>query len=205
MKRTGWYWWIMPLAAILASAGIILVPALRAYSSLRQTDDGTGMLVVGRFAIRTDHLLRMSIDMSAIQTKREIVFLNAPGQLVYASIATTLGTSANSFPATFGLFFWHGLVLPLCTFPAWLFVGRGLDGWLASRRLRRIDLVVSLGLSIVFLSLSALLRFGITAKERTVSDLTSSYMYGFAFWALLIAIPAVVWTRQTVGADRMQL
>jgi hypothetical protein len=86
----------------------------------------------------------------------------------------------------------------------WFFVGRGIDGFLAGSRLRRIDLILSLSLFAIFLSLGALLRFGITADERAVGDLTISYMYGFAFWAFLIVIPAVVWTRQRIRMGQKQ-
>jgi hypothetical protein len=199
MRRTGSSWFAVPIAAILLSAGLVVVPALRDYLTLRHAAQGAKIVTMGRFGIPTDHLFRVSIEMSAFRRQGTITLLNAPGQVLYLLIGVLVGHSSHWSPDSLGPAIWRVFSFPLCALPAWFFLGRALDACFASTRLRRADLVIGLTLFTLFLILSAGLRFGLSPEERAGQDLLFfSYIYGFALWASLMTIPLVAWIRQKI-------
>ena len=197
MKRTESFWFAVPIAAIIFSAGLVLVPALRDYQTLRHKAEGASIVTVGQFGIPTDHLFSVSIQMSAFRQQGAITLLNAPGHAIYLLICVLVGHSSHWSPASLSPSIWRVLSFPLCALPAWFFLGRALDACFASKRLRRADLVLGLTLFSLFLILSAGLRFGVSPQERADQDpLFWGYIYGFALWAGLMTIPVVAWIRQ---------
>jgi hypothetical protein len=197
MKRAGSFWFLCPAAAVLISAGLVVVPALRDYLNLHHAARGARFLTMGQFVVPTDNLLPMSMEMSAVRQQGAITLLNAPGQVFYLLIAVSVGHSSHWYPASIGPALWRVLSFPFCAFPAWFFLGRALDGWFAGTRLRRADLVVGATLFTLFLALSAGLRFGLSPEERAGQGLLFwGYIYGFALWAGLMTIPVVAWFRQ---------
>lgn len=152
---------------------------------------------MGQFVVPTDHLLSLSMEMSAVRQQGAITLLNAPGQVLYLLIAISVGHSTHWYPASIGPALWRAFIFPFCAFPAWFFLGRALDGWFAGAPLRRADLVVGVILFTLFLTLSAGLRFGLSPEERAGQDLLFwAYIYGFVLWASLMMIPIAAWFRQ---------
>jgi hypothetical protein len=197
VKRNGSLWFALPIVAILLSAGLIVVPALRDYLSLRHAAQGAEVVAVGRFGIPVERLFSISIQMSALRHQGAIILLNAPGHALYLLISVALGHRSHWSPASVGPGLWRVYSFPFCALPAWFFLGRALDAWFASTRLRRADLVIGLTLFTLFLIISAGLRFGLSPQERADQDpLLGGYIYGFALWAGLMTIPVVAWIRQ---------
>lgn len=188
---------ILPTAAILFSAGTILLPALHDYLTLHYAAHGAKSISASQFEIPTDHLFRTSIWMCAFRQQGTITMLNAPGHLFYLLIGLLVGHSSHWSPASLSPAIWRVISFPLCALPAWFFLGRSLDGCFLSTRLRRADLVIGLTLFTTFLVLTLGLRFGISPEERAGQDLLFfAYIYGFAMWAAFMAVPLVAWIRQ---------
>ncbi len=198
MKRNGSLWFAIPIAAVLLSAGLVVIPALRDYLLLRHAARGAKVVTVGRFGIPADRLFPVSIEMSALRHQGAIVLLNAPGHALYLLISIAVGHSSHWSPASIGPALWRVYSFPLCALPAWFFLGRALDALFKGTRLRWADLVIGLTLFTLFLLISAGLRFGLSPQERADQDpwLFWGYVYGFTLWAGLMVIPIFAWIRQ---------
>lgn len=197
VKRSGSIWFALPITAVLLSAGLVVVPALRDYLNLRHAAQGK-VVTLGRFSVPADNLFPISIRMLALRHQGAITLLNAPGHALYLLISVAFGHSSHWYPASIGPALWRFYSFPFCALPAWFFLGRGLDAWLATTRLRRADLVLGLTLFTLFLVLSAGLRFGLSPQERADQDpqLLWGYVYGFALWSAFMTIPVVAWIKQ---------
>jgi hypothetical protein len=190
----------LPVFAVLLSAAIVLVPAIRVYLRWKASI-GSGdmlMLTAGKFQmmIPREHMLRSAVEMNAMREQGTISMLNAPGHLLGALASQLLVHHANGFPDSLGPFLWRVLSTPLFAIPAWFFAGRGIDGLLLRRRMRLPDLVLSVIFVVLSLALSAGLRFGLSESERAGDVLSVSYVFGFAWWSLLFAFPLSAWVRQ---------
>lgn len=190
----------LPLLAVVLSAAIVLVPALRVYLRWKTAIGNSDklMLTAGQFQmmIPRDHLLRSAVEMNAMREQGTICLLNAPGHLLGALASQLVVHHANGFPGSLGPFLWRSLSLPLFAIPAWFFVGRGIDGLFLRRRMRLSDLVLSVFLVLISVALSVGLRFGLSESERAGQELLVYYIYGFAWWSLLFAFPLLAWLRQ---------
>jgi hypothetical protein len=190
----------LPLLAVLLSAAIVLVPAVRVYLRWKTAIGNSDklMLTMGEFQmmIPREHLLRSAVEMNAMREQGTISLLNAPGYLLGALASQLVVHHANGFPDSLRLFLWRVLSLPLFAIPAWFFAGRGIDGLLLRQRMRLFDLVLSAILVLLSLALSAGLRFGLSESERASDKMLVSYISGFAWWSLLFAFPLSAWVRQ---------
>lgn len=197
MKRIAHLRFAVPVAAILLSVGVVLLPAIRDYANLRQLARGSKYISTGPFVIPTDHLFRMSVEMSAYRQQRTVILLNAPGQLLYSLALLPTGRDPHWCPPSIDPSLWRTISLPVCAFPMWFFLGRAIDAWFGEIRLRRADLFIGATLLIFFLALSAGLRFGLSPQERGGQDFFFwGFVYGFALWAGLLTIPVVTWLKQ---------
>lgn len=195
--RTVYFWLAVPIAAVFLSAGVVLLPALHDYANLRRVARGSKSISTGIFVIPTDHLFRMSVDMSAYRQQRTVILLNAPGQLLYSLALLPTGRDPHWCPASVDPFLWRTVSLPVCAFPVWFLLGRAIDAWFGKIRLRRADLFVGATLLILFAALSAGLRFGSPPQERSGEDFFFwGFVHGFALWAGLMTIPVVTWLKQ---------
>lgn len=190
----------LPLLAVLLSAAIVLVPAVRVYLRWKTAIGNSDklMLTMGEFQmmIPREHMLRSAVEMNAMREQGTIYLLNAPGYLLGAFASQLVVHHANGFPDSLGPFLWRVLSLPLFAIPAWFFAGRGIDGLLLRRRMRLFDLVLSAILVLLSLALSAGLRFGLSESERASDEMLVSHISGFAWWSLLFAFPLSAWVRQ---------
>ena len=190
----------LPLFAVLLSAAIVLVPAIRTYLR-RRAAIGSGdrlMLTIGEFQmmIPKGRMLRSAVEMNAMREQGTISLLNAPGYVLGALAWQLVIHHARGFPDSLGPFIWRALSVPLYAIPAWFFVGRGIDGLLMRRLMRLFDLVMSTILVLLSLMVSVGLQFGLSASERTGDDLLVYLISGFAWWTLLFAFPLSAWVRQ---------
>jgi hypothetical protein len=190
----------LPVFAVLLSAAIVLVPAVRVYLRWKAAI-GSGdklMLTAGKFQmmIPRDHMLRSAVEMNAMREQGGISLLNAPGHLLGALASQLVVHHANGFPDSLGPFLWRVLSRPLFAIPAWFFAGRGIDGLLLRLRMRLFDLVLSVILVPLSLLISVGLRFGLSESERSGDALLVFYIFGFAWWSLLFAFPLSAWVRQ---------
>jgi hypothetical protein len=197
--RFGFALWL-PVFAVLLPAAIVLVPAIRSYLRWKAAI-GSGdrlMLTAGEFQmiLTRERMLRSAVEMTAMREQGTISLLNAPGQILGALASQLIAHHANAFPDSLGPFLWRILSLPLFAIPAWFFAGRGIDGLLLRRRMRLLDLVLSVILVLLALVLSAGLRFGLSESERARQALLMFYIFGFAVWGLLLAFPLSAWVRQ---------
>jgi hypothetical protein len=192
----------LPTAALLLSSAFVLVPMVRMFFHAKAAarTPATYAMATERYeiVIPADHLLRFVFNEKAFQMQGPITCLNVPGQFlqVLVSRAITQDTS-NWYPATLGRAVWRVISFPFFALPAWFFVGRGIDALFQKTRVNKLEMVVSLTLSILFLVLGIGLRFGLTDAERADQDLLNSYIAGFVLWAILIGIPFSAWLRQT--------
>jgi hypothetical protein len=190
----------LPIFAVLLSAAIVLVPAIRSYlrwkAAIRNGDKL--VLTMGEFQmiLTRERMLRSAVEMTAMREQGAICVLNAPGQILGALASQLVAHHANAFPDSLGPFLWRILSLPLFAIPAWFFAGRGIDGLLLRRRMRLLDLTLSVILVLLSLALSAGLRFGLSESERAGQGLLTFYIFGFALWSLLFAFPLSAWVRQ---------
>ena len=190
----------LPVFAVLLSAVIVLVPAVRVYLRWKQAI-GSGdklVLTVGKFqmVIPRERMLRTAVEFGAMREEITICVLDAPGHYLGAFGSQLLVHHGNGFPDFFGPFLWRVVSLPLFTIPAWFFAGRGIDGLLLRRRMRLFDLVLSATLVLLSLALSLGLRFSSSQSERAGDELFVSFIFGFAWWSLLFALPLLAWMRQ---------
>src|SRR5882672_4764495 len=189
----------LPVSAVLLSAAIVLVPAIRVYLRWKAAigNGATLMLTMGKFQmmIPRDHVLRSAVEMNAMQEQGTIALLNAPGHLLGTLASQLVVHHGNGFPESLGPFLWRVLSLPLFAIPAWFFAGRGIDGLLLRRRMRLFDLVLSAILVLLSLVLSALLRFGLSESERAGEKIMVYYIFGYAWWSLVFAFPLSAWVR----------
>ena len=196
MKRTGSFWLAIPIASVLLSAGLVVIPAFRDYLRLQHAARGARFLTMGEFVVSTDHLLRMSMGMSAFRHQGTIILLNAPGQLLYSIICVSVRGS-RWYPASIDPALWLIFSSSFCALPAWWFVGRAIDALFAGKGLRRADLVIGVTLFVVFLALTTGLSFSLSPEDRAGQDMFLwSSIYGFALWAGLMTIPVIAWLIQ---------
>lgn len=196
MKRAAPFRFAVPIAAALLSAGLVVVPGLHDYLILHHAARGARFLTTGDFAIPTDHLLRMSMEMSEFRHGGAVMLVNAPGEVLYSIISTSIHGS-RWYPASINPALWRIFSSWFCALPAWFFLGRAMDALCAGTRLRRADLVIGLSFFVVFLALSAGLRFSLAPEERASDDtFLWSSIYGFALWAGLMTIPVIAWLSQ---------
>jgi hypothetical protein len=191
---------LLPLLALLVSATLVLIPTVRAYVFLERAAQQKEIITVEsgstRFAMPTDKALIFAIYEAALRTQGQITVLNAPGQFFHVLVSRIIAGNGNWYPTVIGPSTWRVLIFPFYALPAWFFVGRGLDGLFRRKRLRKAEMVMSLSLAVIFLTFSLGLRFGLSATEREGQLMLDWYIYGFALWGILIAIPFIAWLRQ---------
>jgi hypothetical protein len=195
---------LIPLGALLCSALLPLLLALRVYFRLKNAAHGAATVSFGsahQFTIPTDHLLSFAFKGTALWAEGPIRAIHAPGQAVHLLVSLIVSGGGNWQPASLLTSTWVVLVFPLYALPAWWFVGRGFDGLLNRKRLRVVDLVVSAILVAAFLALAAMLRFGMSPAER--EGRAEWYMCGFAFWGVLVAVPLFAWIRQRTRGETL--
>lgn len=190
----------LPLFALLLSAAIVLVPATRLYSRWKAAI-GSGdrlLLTTDKFQmiISKERMLRSAIEMNALRERGTIAILNAPGHLLATLASQLVVHHANGFPDSLGPFLWPALSLPLFAIPAWFFAGRGIDGLLLRRRMRFFDLILSVVLVLLSLTICVGLRFGLSQSERVGDEMLAYWIYGFSSWSLLFSFPLLAWIRQ---------
>jgi hypothetical protein len=190
---------LLPLAAFTVSAVLVLIPFIRGYSALRRMslDSAADGSIEPRVVVPKGNLAAYALSISALREEPAITALNAPAQWVHLLVCLAMDTSAQWHPAGVSPGLWRVVSFPFYALPAWFFLGRGLDAFLKRTRLRRADAVASVGLALLFLSVSAVLRFDLNAAER--QGQATWFMQGFGCWGILIAIPfaAWVWQRNT--------
>ncbi len=196
-KQLGVFSAVMPALALLVSFSFVAFPAIESYGFLKRASPNSSMIMVGNgvydFQVPADRLAHFVISSAAMQLVNPITLLNAPGFLVYSLGAGITGHSAHWSPSSVDPFIWRVIVIPLCAIPAWWFIGRGIDGLFRRRRLRMADRIVSVMLAVGALALSISLRFGLTPQERAGQDTLPWFIAGFAWWAVLFAIPFGAW------------
>ena len=151
---------------------------------------GNFQMIVGR-----EHLVRTAVEMTALNKRWAIGTLNAPGRFLAGLLSKPFAQRVGAFPDSIDPFIWQVFSFSLFSIPAWFFVGRGLDGILLRRKMRQLDLVLSAALVLLSVAISAGLRFGLSASERD-EEFTVTFIYGFALWSLLFALPLAGWMRQ---------
>ena len=202
--REGIFQWLIPLLALTISAGIILVPALEAYTALRRADKGPGMIVLGAVSFPTDHLPSISIQMAALRGEKFLMLVNAPGHFLFLILSLALGHSAHWSPTVIGPALWRDVCFPIGALPAWFLVGRAINSWTVHALLRRTELIVASVLAIVFALISGGLWFGLTPEERTSQEFLESYVVGFALWSALMCLTVVAWIRLKHRSQRIE-
>ena len=188
--------WLVPLAAFTVSAVLVLIPFIRGYSALRamSADSAADGSMEPRIVVPEGNLAAYALSISALREEPAITAMNAPAQWVQILVCLAMESSFRWHPAGMSAGMWRVVSFPFFALPAWFFLGRGLDAFLRRVRLGPADAVASIVLSLMFLSVSAVLRFGLTAIERRAQ--ASWFMQGFGCWGILIAIPFAAWIWQ---------
>jgi hypothetical protein len=71
--------------------------------------------------------------------------------------------------------------LPFFAIPAWFFVGRGIDALPRRRRVQRTEVLISAFCAVIFLIMSAGLRFGPANSEQADQELVMWYIARFGW------------------------
>jgi hypothetical protein len=194
---------LLPFGALLCSALLPILLALRVYFRLKTAAHGAARVSFGsaalRFTIPTEHLLSFAFSGTGLWAGEPIRAINAPAMLVDLFVSFIF--SGNGHPESILTSTWVILAFPIYALPAWWFVGRGFDGLLNRKRIRVVEMVIGAVLATSFLALAAMTRFGMSAAER--GGQAGWYMYGFTFWGLLFAVPFVAWIRQRTRGESM--
>jgi hypothetical protein len=199
MKKVISFCVVVPVLGLLLSATLVVVPAYRLYLHLKQAERGAGITLrtgLWQIDVPADRVLGFAISSTAMREQGPITLLNAPGHALHLLVSLAVGRRPNWYPYALGPSVWRVLSFPVYALPAWFFLGRGLDAWFANEPLRRVDLVISLTLVGIFLTLSVGLKFGLSDAERQGQELLNWYIGGFCLWAFLMAIPLAAWIRQ---------
>jgi hypothetical protein len=208
MKKHRLFSIVLPIVALVVSGSLILFPTLRTYKHLKELARGSAFISLGggkyQITIPADGLLRFVIFETAFEEQGKITILNAPGHFPNLLVSLLMRGSSNWSPAALTPSLWRVLTFPLFALPAWFFVGRGFDSLFSGGRIYRGEMVTSLLLVAVFLTLSLGLRFGLAVSECEGQGMVNWYITGFALWAALIAIPSVAWFRQRKSAKQEQ-
>jgi len=189
---------LVPFSALYCSALFTLQSALTLYFRLKIAAHGAPTVSFGsapyRLTIPTEHLLSFAFSGTALWAEGPIRAIHAPALLVDLFVSFIFSGNGNWHPESILMSTWVILAFPVCALPAWWFLGRGFDGLLNRTRIRVVEMVIGAVLATSFLALAAILGFGMSAAERGYQ--ADSYMYGFTFWGLLVAVPFIAWIRQ---------
>lgn len=211
MKKTPSFSWLLPATALLASESSQILEILHVcfFWALAWVRFSRGSQSVhlplgpGSVDIPIGSLPWLLMQNLIEQEQGLMMFLNLPGLLPYAPVSIVLQHEIKASPLWAFPALWMVLLLPLCAVPAWSFVGRAIDGFLGKKRLFWGEMILSILLSLVCLTLCGGLLFGISKSERGDNGLFNWGIAGFVSWAALFAFPAITWFRQRKHSTNM--
>jgi hypothetical protein len=192
---------LLPALIICLWIAVILAPALLFFFRLKQTAHGSEslLLVFGDFqmTIPSNHFFSFAFDRAGLRADKLIFVLDLPAKAMELIVSLLMSSrTGNWHPASLLPSTWRALTYPFYALPAWFYVGASVDALLGRRHVSRWNMILSLILSLMLVTLCCGLRFGISAAERQGQDLLGWAIEGLALWAILFSIPFVAWIKQ---------
>ena len=188
---------LVPLTALATWSSLVPIEAaVTVYSFLRAAGGSDNVhMRAGPFEtnIPRRNWLPFALEGVSFRHEHTIVAANFPGSVIEILISLPLSWPAVWHPNGLTAATWRTLSYPFFCWPAWWFLGRGLDGLVGRRRLHWAMFVVGVALFLVCIVLLLGLRFGLSAADRSEG---SWPLWGLGFWAFAFALPAVAWIRQ---------
>jgi hypothetical protein len=207
MKKKVSFSLLLPLVGLFVSAGLVLVPAFRAYLHLKAAQQTVSTAPLGdetyQIVVPANKTMYFAVSGAALREQGPIILLNAPGHFVYLLVSRAAAGTSNWYPSSLGPALWRVLTFPFFAIPAWIFAGRGFDGMFRGKRMHRADLAISLVCAALFLFLSVGLRFGLSNAEREGQLLLNWYIAGFGLWTILIGMPLAAWLRARFSTTKI--
>jgi hypothetical protein len=136
-----------------------------------------------------DRWLTFSLAAIGEQRFHLITDLNLPGLLVGAPLSVPAVSFLRQHPAALSARTWHTITIPFFCLPAWWFVGLGLDGLLARRRLHWTLLTIG---SILACACIALVIGILTSPAADKPDLLG-FLPGAIFWTVAFGVLPLNW------------
>ena len=194
---------LLPVSALILSISVFCSIALLRYHAFKHAaHEGDKIYMFSgdlTFMIPSSEFTHAAFMGAAFSCEKPTIMVNAPGHFGVLMLAYLVRRKPFWFPNSIGPTIWHCVTYPIFAFPAWVFVGFGIDALLGRRRVTRKGSAASLTLSIVLLGIAAGLRFGLTLEERQEQELLSAYIAGLTLWGLLFLIPFVAWCARHLG------
>lgn len=182
--------------------GLLLFTTLLVFSHLRHAANGADavFIQVGEFQlrVRSNEFLSEAFRVATFSASKLVTLLDAPGIFGDAFISLISERTGNWYPGRIELTAWQAVTYPFFSIPAWLYIGRGLDNLREGARIRTFSMVISSVLTILAITISCGLRFGLSASER--SEKITWVIAGFALWSFLFAIPILSWIWRRTAA-----
>lgn len=192
--------WLLPILAILVSAGLVATSYVRAYTRMSGMVRGAQTVLIrsGEFemAAPRGRVPWLALYAAGLMERGPITLMNAPAYWIQYPVSLVIGHKPNWYPASLGSAAWRVLSFPFFAIPAWMFVGRGIDAFFKHRRISWVEMLISLICALLFVAISAGLRFGLSESERAGQELLSWYIAGFGWWSAVIAVPFGIWCIQ---------
>ena len=136
-----------------------------------------------------DQWLTFSLSEIGQRRFRFITDLNLPGAVVGAPLYVPAASFLRQHPGVLSMRVWHTITIPFFCLPAWWFVGVGLDGLFARRRLHWTLLVSG---SILSAACLARVIGLLTSPPADKADLLE-FLPGAVFWTLAFGAVPLNW------------
>jgi hypothetical protein len=191
--------------ALVFSTLLVLAPTFLDFLSFKHASHGTNSFSLGSepsgLVIRSDNFLVTAFQVAAWFAEKPITVLNAPAHFVDLLISYAVSRKPFWWPDSLGPGAWRCLTFPLFALPAWFYVGFGVDALLGFKPVRTSNAVLSIFLTLMFGTIAAVLRFGLSDDP----GLRPGLMGGFTLWTFLFAIPLAAWLRQKSARQEMAM
>jgi hypothetical protein len=182
---------LLPIAELAIWSVLVLIPALLTYSAFYSIQNHRNAATrSGQFDLAPRDLwLELSLMPVCERQFHAIANLNLPGALIGAPLSTFATSYFRTHTSGFSIHTWHSVTMPFFCLPAWWFVGLGVDGTLARKRLHWALRLVGL---IFCLACLALVIGILTSPPADREDLLP-FMPGAIFWAISFGLFPLNW------------
>lgn len=181
---------LLPIAELAVWSAVVLIPMLFMYARPGAVLEYRNATIHSRqWMLPRDR--RLMFPLAAIGERRFhlITDLNLPGLIVGAPLSVPVVSFLRRHPAALSTRAWHTITVPFFCLPAWWFVGIGLDGLLARRRLHWAPLVMG---SILSCACVAFVAGILTSPPADRPDLLG-LLPGAIFWTFAFGVLPLNW------------
>lgn len=191
---------LLPMFSLSVAILLVAIPATFNFLNLRSSigDSSKVSVDAGNFGVMTlprEKILSFAINSAAVRASHSIAAMNMPGFVGDILISLPTTWPGAWIPRRFTTETWRCISFPVFCVPGWWFVGRGLEAWCGSRKLRWPSFLLGSLLSLTFVVLLLGLRFGVPETDRADPDGAWIFV-GMGLWAFLFGVLPCAWIKQ---------